>query len=258
MTSGLDERLPLGEAFTTPDARHRYTRRLFRTIADRYDLITRLLSFGRDQHWKALLVDRTGVRPGSRALDLACGTGDIAFRLAERGASVVGLDFTARMIEIARGKPHGSRVSWVVGDMICLPISSRQFDVVTTGYGLRNVPDLGTALREIHRVLNHGGLLCALDFDRPERQLTRSVYLTYLTAVGSALGLALHGEADTYRYIPASIRRYPGARGVAALMRDAGFHPVEVRPILGGLMAMHFAWKPAAEETAGPNLQAIS
>jgi demethylmenaquinone methyltransferase/2-methoxy-6-polyprenyl-1,4-benzoquinol methylase len=172
---------------------------------------------------------------------------------------VVGLDFTARMIEIARGKTDGPRVSWVVGDMICLPMSSRQFDVVTTGYGLRNVPDLRTALSEIHRVLNHGGLLCALDFDRPDGRLLRSVYLTYLTVVGSALGLALHGDADTYRYIPASIRRYPGARGVAALMRDTGFDPVEVRPLLGGLMAVHLAWKPAAEaQPHSPGFRAIS
>jgi demethylmenaquinone methyltransferase/2-methoxy-6-polyprenyl-1,4-benzoquinol methylase len=244
VTSGPGARLPLGEAFTTPAAKHRYTRRLFLTIADRYDLITRLLSFGRDQRWKVLLVGHARPGPGVRALDLACGTGDIAFRLAEQGASVAGLDFTARMIELARRKPNGSRVSWVVGDMACLPISARQFDVVTTGYGLRNVPEIRTTLSEIHRVLTPGGVLCVLDFDRPERRLVRSVYLAYLTVVGSVLGLALHGDPDTYRYIPASIRRYPGARGVAALMRSAGFDPVEVRPLLGGLMAIHIARKP--------------
>ena len=251
MTSGRRTRLPLGEAFTTPDAKRRYTRRLFRTIADRYDLITRLLSFGRDRHWKVLLVDHANVRHGVRALDLACGTGDIAFGLAEHGASVVGLDFTARMIELARSKPNGSRVSWVVGDMAGLPISAQRFDVVTTGYGLRNVPEVRSTLSEIHRVLKPGGLLCALDFDRPEQPFVRSVYLAYLTVVGSVLGFVLHGDADTYRYIPASIRRYPGARGVAELMRNAGFDRIEILPLLGGLMAIHLARKPWPELRAG-------
>jgi demethylmenaquinone methyltransferase/2-methoxy-6-polyprenyl-1,4-benzoquinol methylase len=241
MRSG--SKLPLGEAFITPAAKHRYTRRLFRTIADRYDLITRVLSFGRDQRWKRRLVERAHVRQGARALDVACGTGDLAFALAERGARVIGLDFTPRMIELARAKPHGSNVAWILGDMAYLPVAGELFDVVTTGYGLRNVPDLQGALTEIHRVLKPGGWLYSLDFDRPELPIVRRVYLTYLHVVGSVLGLVLHGEPDTYRYIPASIRRYPGARGVAALMRDAGFEGVEIEPMLGGLMAMHVARK---------------
>ncbi len=243
MTTRSGGKLPLAEAFVTPAAKHRYTRRLFRTIADQYDLITRLLSFGRDQRWKTRLVERSHVRPGARALDVACGTGDIAFALAERGANVVGLDFTPRMIELARAKPRGSQLAWILGDMASLPVSGDVFDVVTTGYGLRNVPDLPGALTEIHRVLKPGGRLCSLDFDRPDAPLVRRVYLTYLHVVGSVLGLALHRDADTYRYIPASIRRYPGARGVAALMRDAGFDQVEIVPVLGGLMAMHVARK---------------
>ena len=243
MVQGSGQRLPLGEAFETPDAKRRYTRRLFRTIADRYDVITRLLSFGRDQQWKRLVVDRAGAAPGTRALDLACGTGDIAFQLAARGASVVGLDVTARMIELARAKPDAARLAWIIGDMASLPIAAGCFDAVTTGYGLRNVPDLPAALAEIHRVLEPGGRLCALDFDRPAGRVLRTVYLSYLTVVGSALGLVLHGDPDTYRYIPASIRRYPGAQGVAALMRAAGFEAVDVLPVLGGLMAVHVARK---------------
>src|SRR5262245_20248725 len=132
----------LSDAFQTPDAKRRYTRRLFATIAERYDVITRLLSFGRDQAWKIRLVERAAIRSGSRALDLACGTGDLALLAAARGASVVGLDFTPRMIDLAVAKPGGRSVRWVVGDMGRLPVSTGCFDLVTTGYGLRNVPDL--------------------------------------------------------------------------------------------------------------------
>jgi len=234
----------LASAFDTPDAKRRYVRRLFATIADRYDFITRFLSFGRDRHWKVRLVDRAGVRDGWRGLDLACGTGDIAFEVARRGATVLGLDVTHRMIALARAKAVvGDRTSWVVGDMLALPVSDATMHLVTTGYGLRNVPDLPVALAEIHRVLKPGGVLCSLDFDRPEGAWLRGIYLGYLTAVGSALGWVLHRDPDTYRYIPASIRRYPGSRGVAGLMRAAGFADVEQLRVLGGLMAIHVARK---------------
>jgi demethylmenaquinone methyltransferase/2-methoxy-6-polyprenyl-1,4-benzoquinol methylase len=125
--------------------------------------------------------------------------------------------------------------------MVALPVAGASVDLVTTGYGLRNVPDLASALAEIHRVLRPGGLLCSLDFNRPDSALVRAIYLGYLTVVGSMLGWLLHGDPDTYRYIPASIRRYPGARGVADLMRAAGFSDVRHVPVLGGLIAIHVA-----------------
>jgi demethylmenaquinone methyltransferase/2-methoxy-6-polyprenyl-1,4-benzoquinol methylase len=228
-------------ALRNPASKYRYTRRLFATIADRYDLITRVLSFGRDQAWKRRLIRLAGVGAGWRVLDLACGTGDLAILAVHRRADVTGLDFTPRMIELARRRPEGSRVVWVVGDMGRLPVRSKAFDAITTGYGLRNVPDLPAALAEMRRVLRDPGVLCALDFDRPESAVVRAVYLAFLTAAGSALGYVLHHDPDTYRYIPASIRRYPGARGVADLMRDAGFADVTHVPVLGGLMAIHVA-----------------
>lgn len=233
----------LERAFDTPETKHRYVRRLFATIAPRYDLITRVLSFGRDSHWKTRLVELADVRPGTRMLDLACGTGDIAFEGARRGASAVGLDITASMVDLARAKAGSERLSWLLGDMAALPVASGSFDLVTTGYGLRNTSDLPGALADIHRVLRPGGRLCSLDFDRPERAAVRVVYLTFLTLFGSTLGFVLHGDPDTYRYIPASIRRYPGARGVCDLMRAAGFRDVRHIRVLGGLMAIHLAIK---------------
>jgi ubiquinone/menaquinone biosynthesis methyltransferase len=234
--------MTLRSALSSPDSKAPYVRRLFHTIADRYDLITGLLSFGRDRRWKAALVALAGVQPGTRALDLAAGTGDIAFALAGRGARVAALDITHRMLQLASAKRGPSaKVTFVTGDMMSLPFQDEQFDVVTTGYGIRNVPAIEPALGEIRRILRPGGLVLSLDFDRPANPIVRAVYLGYLTVVGSALGWILHGDPDTYRYIPESIRRYPGAAGVAALLTRAGFTDSRVVPLLGGLMAINTA-----------------
>lgn len=235
--------MSLPSALATPDAKSRYTRRLFATIADRYDLITVLLSFGQDRRWKRRLVSLAEVPPRARALDLACGTGDIAFEMASRGAHVTGVDVTPRMIELARRKPGGGqgRTRFLVGDMMALPFEDESFDVVTTGYGIRNVPVIEPAVAELRRVLRPGGVFLSLDFNRPDGALLRSIYLTYLTLVGSALGLVLHKDPDTYRYIPETIRRYPGAAAVAATIRAGGFTSSEWFPVLGGLMAIHRA-----------------
>ena len=236
--------MTLRASLSTPDGKRRYVRRLFATIADRYDFITRFLSYGQDRRWKERLVRLAAVSPDDRVLDLACGTGDILFRAARGAKSGVGLDVTHRMLQLARARTApGRNVEWLCGDMTALPLRAASFDVVTTGYGLRNVPDLGAAIAEIHRVLATGGRLLSLDFNRPENSFVRAVYLWYLTAVGSALGFALHRDPDTYRYIPESIRNYPGAYGVARLLEQQGFSDVRVVPVLGGLMAIHVARK---------------
>jgi demethylmenaquinone methyltransferase / 2-methoxy-6-polyprenyl-1,4-benzoquinol methylase len=238
----------LADAFTSPEQKRRYVRRLFATIADQYDFITVVLSFGRDRAWKRRLVREAGLRPGDRVLDLACGTGDIAFEASRTGAAVTGLDVTLRMVEIAKAKAGRARADGVwplprftVGDMMALPFPNRAVDVVTTGYGLRNVPTLEDAVDEIARVLKPGGRLLSLDFNRPTSPIIRSLYLWYLTAVGSVLGWTLHRDPDTYRYIPESVRRYPGAQGVAEIMRRHGFRRVSVVPILGGFLTLHVA-----------------
>ena len=227
-------------------------RRLFATIADRYDFITRFLSYGQDRRWKQRLIALAALQPSDRVLDLACGTGDITFEAAHTARSVVGLDVTFRMVQLAMQRRattgHNPRagkrraVSFVTGDMLALPFPDHAFNVVTVGYGLRNVPDLDRSLREIRRVLTPRGRLLSLDFNRPADPIVRAAYLAYLTVVGSALGFALHGDPDTYRYIPASIRNYPGATGVAEMMRHHGFTHVDVVPVLGGLMTIHVAF----------------
>jgi ubiquinone/menaquinone biosynthesis methyltransferase len=236
----------LRSALDTPESKSRYVRRLFSTIADRYDLITVLLSYGQDRRWKRRLVSLAPIdvnRGNTRVLDLACGTGDITYAMQARGARSVGLDITPRMVELARHKRPADGPQFLVGDMMALPFRDGAFDVVTTGYGIRNVPVIAQALMEIRRVLRPGGVLLSLDFNRPSNSLMRSIYLVYLTVVGSTLGLILHRDPDTYRYIPESIRRYPGAEGVSAAARAQGFAECRHLPVLGGLMAIHRAVK---------------
>jgi demethylmenaquinone methyltransferase / 2-methoxy-6-polyprenyl-1,4-benzoquinol methylase len=242
--------MSLRDRIATPDGKRRYVRTLFATIADRYDFITVALSYGQDRRWKRRLIDLVSPRAGARALDLATGTGDIAYGVAARGARVVGLDITLRMIELASAKQGNGaapavraseRVRFLVGDMLALPFPPSSFDIVTTGYGLRNVPNLTTAIDEIRRVLAPGGQVVSLDFNRPSNRLVRTAYLAYLTTVGAALGWTLHRDPDTYRYIPASIRLYPGADAVARLFEARGFDNVRSYRVLGGLMAIHHA-----------------
>jgi len=240
------DRPSLDQAFTSGADKRRYVQSLFGRIAPRYDLITRVLSYGADQRWKARLIAEAGIRPGLHVLDLACGTGDLALLARAQGGQVTALDLAQPMLDLARQKPGARAIAWMAGDMCALPVGAETIDRVTTGYGLRNVPDLSRAIAEIYRVLRPGGVACALDFDRPESGVVRIVYLTYLTIVGSTLGWVLHGDADTYRYIPASIRRYPGAAAVADSMRRAGFREVRHVPLLGGLMALHVAVKDGA------------
>lgn len=230
--------MTLRAALSTPEGKRRYVRALFAAIADRYDFITIALSYGQDRRWKRRLIGLARLQPDDRVLDLACGTGDLLFAAAGRARTAVGLDITHRMLQLARSK-RAARL--VTGDMLALPFPDASFTVVTTGYGLRNVPDLPAAIAEIRRVLEPGGRLLSLDFNRPSNALVRRAYLTYLTLVGSALGFVLHRDPDTYRYISESIRNYPGAAGVARLLETGGFEQVRAISVLGGLMAIHTA-----------------
>ena len=232
--------MSLRGAIATPSGKKRYVRRLFDTIADRYDLITVLLSYGLDRGWKDRLISLAAITTDDCVLDVACGTGDILLRARQRARLAVGLDVTLKMLLGAAAKTTPPPYV-VAGDMQELPFPSSSFTVVTVGYGLRNVPHIEQAIEEIARVLAPRGRLLSLDFNRPAHPFVRAVYLAYLTIVGSALGFALHRDPDTYRYIPESIRNYPGAEGVARLLGERGFTDVRVVPLLGGLMAIHQA-----------------
>ena len=240
-------RVSLRRAIATADGKQRYVRQLFATIADRYDFITGFLSYGQDRRWKRRLIQLASLQPSDRVLDLACGTGDIIFAAAPHVQRAVGLDVTHRMLQLAkRRNPAEAGLYFVTGDMLALPFADQSFTVVTVGYGLRNVPDLQRSLREIRRVIAPHGRLLSLDFNRPSNPFLRSAYLLYLTIVGSALGYVLHRDPNTYRYIPESIRTYPGAEGVARMVEDVGFMDVRVVRVLGGLLAIHIARAPGS------------
>ncbi|HKG23598.1 MAG TPA: ubiquinone/menaquinone biosynthesis methyltransferase [Blastocatellia bacterium] len=241
------EKLALKEHISSKEKKQTYVNRLFETIAPKYDFITVFLSYGMDRGWKRTLISMLELKGGESALDLACGTGDITFSLAERATRAVGLDITQGMLDIAERKRRELNIenaSFHRADIMHIPFPDGTFDCVTGGYALRNVPDVAGALAEIKRVLKPGGRFCSLDFGHPPNRAYRWLYLNYLIAVGSAVGLALHGDPDTYRYIPESLKLYPGQRGVCELMKKEGFANSGFQEFGGGIMAINYGMKP--------------
>jgi demethylmenaquinone methyltransferase/2-methoxy-6-polyprenyl-1,4-benzoquinol methylase len=239
----------LKEHISSTDKKQWYVNRMFAIIAPRYDFITRFLSYGMDGSWKTKLVSMLALRGDEHVLDIACGTGDITFALGRnlpRGQAI-GLDITQGMLDIAEAKRRGAHIDnvrFLRGDIMNLPFPDASFDCVTGGYALRNVPDLAGALQEIARTLKPGGKIYSLDFGHPPLRLYRWLYLRYLTVVGSGLGLVLHGDADTYRYIPESLKLYAGQRGTRDLMEELGFQDAGFHEFMGGIMAINYGTKP--------------
>jgi len=214
-----------------PDA----VRTMFDRIAPVYDLMNRVMTAGLDMRWRRLAA-AAAVRPGDRVLDAACGTGDLAIADLKAGASqVTGLDFSERMLERARRK--SSRIEWLRGDMLALPFADATFDAATVGFGVRNVEDLPLGLRELRRVLRPGGRLAILEITQPRGPL-RPFYSLWFDRVVPLLGKALPG-GDAYSYLPASVKRFPTAEGLASLLAESGFADVEFRLLAGSIVAIH-------------------
>ena len=214
-------------------------RQLFTAVAPRYDLVTRLFSFGMDRRWKTIGVAGASLPANSLALDLACGTGDFSRLVRRNGITrVVALDLTERMLRLA--KADGAAEA-VCGDAACLPFAGATFDCVLVGYGLRNFPHLQQTLAEIQRVTKPGGLLVSLDFFLPENRIFRPVYLAYLFVQGAFWGLLLHGKPRTYTYIWDSLRSFLSIGEFSTLLRRAGYRDVRSRGFVGGGIAVHWA-----------------
>lgn len=241
--------MDLKEHISCKTTKQRYVNRLFETIAPRYDFFTVFFSCGMDQRWKRMLIETINLKGDERALDLACGTGDITFALGEKlhSGQAYGLDITQAMIDIAQAKRQMRNIHNVLfhrADIMCIPFADASVDCVTCGYALRNVPDVEVALVEIKRILKPGGRFCSLDFAHPGNRLYRWLYLRYLIVAGSIVGYILHGDPDTYRYIPESLKLYPGQRIVQELMNHLGFVETGVREFGGGIMAINYGIKP--------------
>ena len=229
---------------------------LFAAIARRYDFINDLQSFGLHRRWKNRLVQMACVKPGSRALDVCCGTGDIAQRLARAGAKVTGLDFSAPMLEVARQRnadraASSSAPEFIQGDAMQLPFPDATFDVVTVGYGLRNLAIWESGLAEMHRVTKPGGRLLVLDFGKPDNALWRAIYFTYLRLCVPVLGLVFCRNAAAYAYILESLKHYPAQNGVASKMRELGMSNIRIVNLLGGMMSINAGEKRVCEGLNG-------
>ena len=218
---------------------------LFAVVAPRYDLINDWQSLGLHRRWKRVLVDTASIRAGERALDVCCGTGDLALRLERAGAEVTGVDFSAAMLAVARrrAKGRGANARWVEGDAMRLPFPDNMFDVVTVGYGLRNLVDWAQGLAEMWRVTKPEGRLLVLDFGKPDNPLWRGIYFWHLERIVPWFGRIFCRDADTHAYILASLRDYPAQRGVAAKLEALGCRGVKTRNFLGGAMSLSFGRK---------------
>jgi demethylmenaquinone methyltransferase/2-methoxy-6-polyprenyl-1,4-benzoquinol methylase len=212
-------------------------RSMFDRVAPVYDVMNRVMTAGLDGRWRRTTAAAV-VRPGDRVLDACCGTGDLALAAVRAGAgSVIGLDFSSRMIERARRK--SAAVAWVEGDLLSLPFDDRSFDAATVGFGVRNVADLGRAVGELARVLVSGGRLGVLEITQPTGALA-PFYRVWFERVVPVLGRPLTG-GSAYAYLPASVRRFPGKDDLAALIDATGFTDVRYRTFAGGIVALHTA-----------------
>jgi demethylmenaquinone methyltransferase/2-methoxy-6-polyprenyl-1,4-benzoquinol methylase len=227
-------------------------REVFSSVARRYDLMNDLMSGGIHRLWKDAMVEWLDPRPGQRFLDVAGGTGDIAFRIADaarkRGgeAEIVVCDINADMLNegVARAQKRGEHaISWVCGDAERLPVPDASVDVYTIAFGIRNVTHIDQALREARRVLKHGGRFLCLEFSRVEAPGLDAIYDMYSMNVLPRIGQMVAGDAEAYRYLAESIRRFPPQREFARMIEKAGLSRVAVRNLTGGIAAMHSAWR---------------
>jgi demethylmenaquinone methyltransferase/2-methoxy-6-polyprenyl-1,4-benzoquinol methylase len=209
-------------------------RRLFDRIAPVYDAMNRIMTAGLDRTWRRLAVEAV-VQPGDRVLDACCGTGDLAIAAEREGGFVTGLDFSTAMLERARRKSE--TIEWIEGDLLALPFDDGSFDAATVGFGVRNVADLDAALRELRRVLRPGGRLAILEITQP-RGLLRPFFSLWFDRIVPVLGKVLPG-GKAYAYLPASVRRFPTAEQLAALLEGHGFEQVRFRLLGGTIVALH-------------------
>jgi demethylmenaquinone methyltransferase/2-methoxy-6-polyprenyl-1,4-benzoquinol methylase len=223
---------------------------VFSSVARNYDLMNDAMSLGIHRLWKSAMIDWIAPRPDTVALDVAGGTGDIAFRLLDRmkgRGHVTVLDLTEAMLVEGRrraaARRDADRLTWVVGDAMALPFPDASFDLYTIAFGIRNVTRPEDALAEAFRVLRRGGRLMVLEFSRVPVPALRWLYDRYSFNVIPPMGRALAGDADSYRYLVESIRRFPDQERFAAMIRDAGFETVAFRNLTMGVAALHSGWK---------------
>jgi len=242
----MSETVSFGYREVAPEEKTRLVGSVFSSVAKNYDLMNDAMSGGMHRLWKDQFVRRVKPRKGEAILDMAGGTGDIAFRMAARGAHVTVSDINEDMLAVGqeRARKRGIEgLTWLPQNAETLTYADRSFDAYTIAFGIRNVTDIPAALREAHRVLKFGGRFFCLEFSTTTWPGFADVYDAYSHHLVPRLGKLLAHDAESYRYLIESIRRFPDMPRFAAMIEEAGFAQVKVEPILGGLVAIHSGWK---------------
>lgn len=222
---------------------------VFSNVASKYDVMNDAMSMGVHRLWKDAMMDWLAPRPGQRLLDVAGGTGDIAFRFLKRApeSEAVVLDLTEDMLiagrQRAEAEQQAARLDWIVGDAMALPFQDNSFDVYTISFGIRNVTRIPDALSEAHRVLRPGGRLMVLEFSQLPVAGMQKLYDLYSFNVIPKMGKLIAGDEDSYQYLVESIRKFPDQETFAAMIREAGFENVHYRNLTMGVAALHSGWK---------------
>lgn len=222
-----------------------WVRAMFARVAHRYDFANHLLSFNFDRRWRAHTVRRAATvleRPGARALDICCGTGDLLLALEDRAAATVfGSDFCHPMLTAAQAKIIRKRARAVLfeGDALRLPVRDASFDLVTVAFGFRNLANYNAGLREMRRILRPGGMAAILEFSQPPNRAFAALYNFYSRRILPWIGGALSGTRDAYTYLPESVRKFPKAPALCDSMRAAGFNDVSYEYLTMGIVALH-------------------
>jgi demethylmenaquinone methyltransferase/2-methoxy-6-polyprenyl-1,4-benzoquinol methylase len=235
-----------GYSEVAPEEKTRMVGDVFAKVARRYDIMNDAMSGGLHRLWKDQFVGRVKPRQGEHILDMAGGTGDIAFRMARKGADVTVADINPSMLGVGmdRAKKKGIEgLLWAEENAETLSFAERQFDAYTIAFGIRNVTDIPKALREAHRVLKRGGRFYCLEFSTTTWPGFREVYDTYSHKLVPQIGKWIADDEDSYRYLIESIRRFPDMPTFKAMIGEAGFVNAKVEPILGGVVAIHSGWK---------------
>jgi demethylmenaquinone methyltransferase/2-methoxy-6-polyprenyl-1,4-benzoquinol methylase len=242
----MSHKVNFGDELVSPEEKTRRVGEVFSSVARRYDMMNDLMSGGMHRLWKDRFVNRVKPRAGEDILDMAGGTGDVAFRMAERGARVTVSDINADMLAVGRERAQGRGLmglSWKVENAEALSFSDATFDAYTIVFGIRNVTDIPAALREAHRVLKRGGRFYCMEFSSSEWPGFAKLYDLWASNMIPRIGKAVANDKESYRYLVESIRRFPRPNAFKAMVGQAGFVRAAAEPMLGGLVTIHSGWK---------------
>ena len=242
----MSDKVNFGDELVSPEEKTRRVGQVFSSVARRYDIMNDLMSGGMHRLWKDRFVARVKPRAGEEILDMAGGTGDVAFRMAERGAQVTVADINAEMLQVGRERAEAralSGLSWKVENAETLSFVDASFDAYTIVFGIRNVTDIPAALREAQRVLKRGGRFYCMEFSSSDWPGFSTIYEAFASNVIPRIGKAVADDEDSYRYLVESIRRFPRPPAFKAMVAEAGFVRAATEQMLGGLVTIHSGWK---------------